>query len=330
MGAALFWLLLRRFGASALVDSLIQQGPRFFLIMIPTAFSYLLFCLAFWLMLGGAARRAVSFSRLFLVSIAGFSLNYLTPFIALGGEPLKMWILSKDLGRQKAIGSVLAYNALHVLSHLFIFALACLIGFALAPLNLARATLLSVGLLVSCSLIAVILSCHERGVTARLFGFLARLRLPGLTSERLAAWQEGLGRYDDQITQFYRQERRTFWLALSLDFLGRSIWATEMTVMFLNLGRWLDPIRAFFVHSVSSLMLVLSFFVPYELGVKEGVLCLCLQWIGLDPSAGIYLGVASRLREVIWIAVGLVIMFSLGIRRLPLLSSQGAWPKETE
>jgi hypothetical protein len=330
LGGALFWLLLRRFGVHALLDPLMQQGPRFFLIMIPTAISYLLFCLAFWIMLGAAARRAVSFTRLFFVSIAGFSLNYLTPFIALGGEPLKMWILSKSLGRQKAIGSVVAYNALHVLSHLFIFALACGIGFRLAPLNAARSILLITGMMISIALIAIILSCHERGISTRLFGLLTRLRLPGLTSARLVGWQERLGRYDDQITRFYREERRTFWLALGVDFLGRAIWATEMTVMFLNLGRWLSPLRAFFLHSVSSLRLVLSFLVPYELGVKEGVLCLCLQWIGLDPSSGIYLGVASRLREAIWILVGLAIMFSFGIRRLPLFSPHSAWTKETE
>ena len=328
LGAALFLLLLRRFGLTSLLDSLTGQGPRFFLILIPTAVSYLLFCFAWWLTLEPAERSELSFPYLFLVSMAGFSLNYITPFIALGGEPLKMVILSRKLGRMRGVSSVLAYNALHVLSHLFVFMAACLLGFWVMEPSPTRAGGLIGGLLVSASLAAVLLTCHERGLAEQVFRVLRRLRLlraGGATQEQ---WQERLQRYDESVRSFYRTRGRDFWLALTADFFGRSIWTYEVVLMFRNLGQALDPWRAYFVHSINSMMMVPTFFVPYELGVKEGAFCLCLKWLGLDPSLGIYVGVASRVREIIWIAVGLVIMASLGVKGIPSLARQTSVPKE--
>jgi len=330
LGAGLFLLLLRQFGLTSLVDSLVSQGPRFLLVLVPTAISYLLFCFAWWLVLDPQSRRELTFGYLFLVSIAGFSLNYMTPFIALGGEPLKMMLLSRRLGRHRSVCSVIAYNALHVLSHLGIFVTAFVLGFWLLDLTPTRVFALAGGALVCAGLAVALLTAHRGGLVQRVLRVLGWQRLVRIPPERLAAWHERLVRYDASVTSFYRKRRGSFWLALSADFLGRAIWAMEVAVMLANVGRWLHPLRAFFAHSVSSLMQAVTFFVPYELGVKEGSFFLCLKWLDVDPSLGLYIGVASRLREILWIAAGLGIMAALGVRRLPVLSAAPGLGKEVE
>ncbi|MBI5837037.1 MAG: flippase-like domain-containing protein [Candidatus Eisenbacteria bacterium] len=320
LGAGLFLLLLRQFGLVSLLNSLAGQGPLFLLVLIPTAVSYLLFCFAWWLALDPAARRELKFRYLFLVSIAGFSLNYMTPFIALGGEPLKMMLISRRLGKHRAVSSVIAYNALHVLSHMGVFIVALVLGFWLLELTPTRVVALGGGAAAAGLVAFALLTAHQGGLVERLFGWLGRQRLVKIRADRLASWQERLVRYDDSVTSFYRERRGSFWLALGADFLGRAIWAMEVMVMMANVGIWLNPLRTFFAHSVSSLMQVATFFVPYELGVKEGSFYLCLKWLEADPSYGIYLGVASRLRELIWIAGGLAIMAALGVRRMPKLA----------
>ena len=47
------------------------------------------------------------------------------------------------------------------------------------------------------------------------------------------------------------------------------------------------------------------FFVPYELGTKEGSLYALFDLAGLDPRAGVYTAIVSRARDIIWIAGGL-------------------------
>ncbi len=318
LGAGLFYLLLRSFGISSLFEAIAGQGARFLLILIPTAVSYVLFCFAWWLTLEPDDRRKTGFGYLLLLSISGFSINYITPFIALGGEPLKMMLLGRRVGKQEAVSSVIAYNGLHVLSHLFVFLVACGIGFWLLPHTPGRILGLSIGTIVCAALIAVILSCHERGLMERLFRFLGRRRLLRASEEKQAEWRERLVRYDENVTRFYRRRRATFCLALGADFLGRAIWAMEIVIMLYNVGRHINPLTAYFVHNVSGMLMVLTFFVPYELGVKEGGLILVLRWLGLDPSLGVYIGVAGRVREMLWIGIGLTIVAALGVRRPPL------------
>ncbi len=330
VGGLLFYLLVKRFGLGLLLQELAGQGPRFLLVLVPAAVSYLLFCVAWWLVLEAPDRRAVGFGRLFLVSMAGFSLNYMTPVMPFGGEPLKMVILSRRLGRLRAVSSVLAYNALHLLSHLLIFTAACLTGFWLMERTATHVVALTATALATAGLAAVLLSAHKGGLVQRVFGFLGRLRPLARKREKLAELRGRLQRYDDSVTSFYRTRRRTFWLALGIDFLGRAIWAMEILIMLLNVGVVTTPARAYFIHSIGSLLMVLTFFVPYELGTREGAFYFCLSWVGLDSAFGIYLGIASRLREVIWIAFGLVIMTAMGVRRSSLTRERDVLRREAE
>ena len=315
LGAALFFVLLRSFGLTALVQSLAAQGPSLGWILLPTAASYLFFCLAWWISIAPEARRELSFGYLFLVSIAGFSLNYMTPFLPLGGEPLKMSLLARKLDARRAVSSVIAYNALHVFSHVMIFLCAFVTGFWVMAVTPARAAGLALGI-VACLLAAtLILTCLSGGIVRRLGPILARLPFLRSRQPRVQAALDRLLPYDEGATELYRKRRGAFWLAALSDSLGRAVWTVEVTLMLAGVGHWIDPLRAFFLHSVSSLGTILTFFVPYELGVKEGGFLLGLKWLGLEPSLGIYVGVVSRLRELLWIMAGFGMMLALSARR---------------
>jgi uncharacterized membrane protein YbhN (UPF0104 family) len=314
LGAGLFLLLLRQIGFSSLVSLFGAQRFRFLLVLVPTGISYVLFCVAWYLVLDPEARRVISFPYLFLVSMAGFSLNYVTPLIPLGGEPLRMILLSRSLGKQRAVSSVIAYNALHVLSHLLIFFLACVLGFTLLRGIPGHWTGMVAGAAVSAGLAVILLTFHERGAAVRGLGLLRRIPALRISEGRAARWLERLDRYHESVSSFYRTRRKEFWIALAVDFVGRTIWATEVAIMLDNIGHRISLLQAFFIHSVGSMLMVLTFFIPYELGAREGWAALCLQWCGLDPSLGVYVGVASRLREFLWIIVGFSIMAGLGLR----------------
>ena len=51
---------------------------------------------------------------------------------------------------------------------------------------------------------------------------------------------------------------------------------------------------------------------PFELGTREGGLFLVVQTLGYAPGIGIVIGLVNRLRELVWIFIGLTFMVRTG------------------
>jgi hypothetical protein len=50
------------------------------------------------------------------------------------------------------------------------------------------------------------------------------------------------------------------------------------------------------------------FFVPFELGTREGSLYFILESLGFGAGVGIFIAVVNRIREFFWILVGLLLI----------------------
>ena len=61
-------------------------------------------------------------------------------------------------------------------------------------------------------------------------------------------------------------------------------------------------------------MMTATFFVPFELGTKEGAHYLLFGLLGLDPALGVYTAMVSRARDLVWIAFGLSLVWFSGSR----------------
>jgi len=59
------------------------------------------------------------------------------------------------------------------------------------------------------------------------------------------------------------------------------------------------------------------FMLPYELGAKEGSLYLLFRLVGVNPTLGVYAALVSRLRDLAWIGIGLVLIWVAGRRGAP-------------
>jgi hypothetical protein len=54
----------------------------------------------------------------------------------------------------------------------------------------------------------------------------------------------------------------------------------------------------------------LLFFIPFEIGWKEGVMYGLFGALGLDPATGVYVNVLTRVREVVWIGLGILLTWA--------------------
>jgi uncharacterized membrane protein YbhN (UPF0104 family) len=67
---------------------------------------------------------------------------------------------------------------------------------------------------------------------------------------------------------------------------------------------------AFLISSFSSLIVNLFFFMPFNVGTKEGGLYFIFHMLGLPARLGVAAAVISRLRELSWIIIGLLLVLA--------------------
>ena len=94
--------------------------------------------------------------------------------------------------------------------------------------------------------------------------------------------------------------------ALALAFLGWVLGAAELWAIFWALGRPMSPLEVWVIEAAVQLLRQGSFFIPGSLGVTEGTFYLLLDALTGQPSLGVAAALVRRLRELVWIGLGLV------------------------
>ena len=92
---------------------------------------------------------------------------------------------------------------------------------------------------------------------------------------------------------------------MGLEYLSRCIFMVELVLIAASLGVHLGYLRAFAIGGLEALLGNVLFFVPFELGAREGSYYVLFGLFGLDPQLGVYTSIVSRLRDFTWIGVGL-------------------------
>ena len=82
----------------------------------------------------------------------------------------------------------------------------------------------------------------------------------------------------------------------------------------LSIGLPVGYLQAYLIGGLASLIQTVLFVIPFELGSKEGTLYLLFRMLGLDPQLGVYTAIVSRLRDLIWIGVGLLLVWNASRR----------------
>ena len=109
---------------------------------------------------------------------------------------------------------------------------------------------------------------------------------------------------DDNIAILYSQPR-AFWLSLVSEYIARVINALEYYFILQSLGVSLSFWDAILVLAFSSLVGNILFFLPMQLGAREGGLSLIVKILGLSaPGIGIFTSLYTRIRELVWIFIG--------------------------
>lgn len=247
--------------------------------------------------------RHVPFGTLFLARLAGTAFNQILPAAAVGGEPVKALLLRAHLPLSSTLASVVTGKLTYsVAQAAFAFAgvLFAFQAFAL-PEGLRHALIASLALTVIG--IGGFLWLQRRGLFATAATITQRLGLP-------ARWSDAI----DHATHLLDDRVRDFHVDRPLDFVlsvGCHVVSLLMGVLqvFLLLF-WLDLPAAFAtcftIEALAVLIQAAAFLVPGSIGVQEGGKVVIFGALGLPAAAGLSVGIAFRLNQVVGIALGLV------------------------
>ncbi|NOT07791.1 MAG: hypothetical protein HOP28_06260 [Gemmatimonadales bacterium] len=247
--------------------------------------------------------------RASVMTVAAFAVNYSTPLASFGGEPLKIIAATKVLGQRRAVGSVVAFRLLHALAHVVAFILALIPALIILPKTPVIVGGIVITGLVLGGITWFLFSRHREGLAVHLLHLLGRVPLLRRLAAKLEPKTAALHEIDEHVTAVYVRNPRRFYLALAVETSARFLALAEYWIILYGMGLGVDPWKAFVVGSFSSLVVNIFIFMPFELGAKEGALLLMFSWLGITPALALQAGMLSRLRELLWIAVGWVLLW---------------------
>lgn len=298
--------LIRHIGLFQVWETVERVGAlTFCVILTPLLVVYLLDTYGWSLTLGKWARR-VGFVRLFMVRMAGEAINVTTPTAMLGGEPMKAYLLTRyEVPMVEGLASVVTAKTIMVIAQILFMLLGLgvtlwLVGGGEYNVLLA---FVSLGLLGFGVFLFLVLQRYGIGM-----GLLTVAETCRIRSQRLEAYRPQLLELDQTIRTFYRQRRRTFMLSLGIHYVAWLLELFEVYAILYFLGVEVGWLSSLSIAALAVLIKGSVSFVPGGLGAQEGGYLFLLMALGYGEVTGITFALIRRVREILWILIGLVFL----------------------
>lgn len=265
----------------------------------------------------------LGFWHILKLTISGYALNYATPVAGLGGEPYRIMELSRHIGNQRATSSVILYVMTHILAHITFWFVAIILFIVLiltGVIQCSNVFVITASLTALICLLGIYLFYrgYKRGLVVKFMHWICKI--PGLKrwgNRFLERHEQSLINIDEQIAMLHRQDKRTFYSSLLTEFASRLVQSLEIFFMLLLFkfdnggtfsGLALTYLYSVFILAVATICSNLLGFLPLQLGGQEGGYVLAITLLGIPAAVGMFICIITRLREIVWILIGLVLM----------------------
>ena len=302
-GLAIVVILIVRVGSDeALAAAARALGWRSLLVCLPFALIMAVDTLG-WRY--AFAYDRVPFLRLMAAKIAGESVSVMTAVASVGGDAIKVWFLRPHVPYRESVASVIIAKTTITLSQALFLLMGVVAALALAvDARLVRAMLwlLLVELVGAGGFLAVQLA----GVVTRGARLLKRFK----KLQSLAAAEN----LDRTLQLFYRREWRRFALSVGFYLLGWIMGAFETWLFLRVLQIPASLTTALVIETLGSAVRFATFFIPGSLGALEGANTAAFAALGFGAQAGLAFSLLRRLRQVVWIGLGVLVLLLVRAR----------------
>lgn len=253
--------------------------------------------------------RRIGFWRLYGLTVSGFALNYATPGGLMGGEPFRIMSIAPVVGTERASSSVILYAMTHIFSHFWFWLISAVLFLVLKPFTIATTIVMVLMMAFSLTAIWFFLKGYKRGIAVQALGILRHIPFIKKWARGFVERnRESLDDIDRRIAALHGQNRRTFVTAVMLELGCRIISSLEILFVLQIVEPGFSFLDSMLTLAFTSLFANMLFFIPLQLGGREGGFLLSASALGVTVSSGVFVALIVRLREIIWTGLGLLLI----------------------
>jgi hypothetical protein len=259
----------------------------------------------------GEFKNKVPYLNLGLIICAGQSINGVAPSGNLG-ELVKGKYLAEYIGGSDSVSSLIIFNFLHLAGSIVIITLGAIFSLTLDQIPGYLKILLLAAAAGLIGILVLSLFILKRGLASKVIGFVRKIRIPLKRPEK---WIENAAKVDRNIRRFRKDYPGDFWISILAQACSRAGAVVEVYLICLLLGKPISLGMAFFIMSVSQLLLWIFSMVPSQIGVMEQSSDVFFKAMGYQPGAGFAFELVRRARRVVQISFGLIVLLFLSMFR---------------
>lgn len=274
---------------------------------------YMMNALSWRVIICGSGDCNISYLRLLKVTISAFALNYATPVGLLGGEPYKILEVKDSIGAERASSSVLLFAMMHVFSHFWYWLTAVALYVLFLPVGVVEGTLLSLITIFCVAGVYLFVKGYRNGMVMNVFRLLHHLPWMGAWARRFSEENaDRLADIDAQIAALHAQQRRSFYVSFFLEYVGRVLQSFEIFFMLMLFSKAeaspMTFVHAFVILAFTSLFANMLFFIPLQMGGREGGFAMTVADMGFNGQTAMSVSLLCRVRELFWVAIGMLLI----------------------
>lgn len=307
--------MIYKIGIDTIIKGLIEIRLWFIVIVFLWFIVYILNAVA-WKMIicNEEGEKKPSFAFLMRTTIAGFAINYITPFAEIGGEPYRIMLLKEYMSSIKATSCVILYSMMHVFAHIIFWMISTVLVLVFFRLSWIPFVCLSVLFAVFCFAVLLFIRGYRKGMAVRMFRILSKIPFIKKWARQISVTkQDKLKEMDYHISHLHTHRRSSFYWSFAAELASRFLMCCEVNIIMYALAVMFPGLTVSFLDAIVitagySLFANAVFFIPMQIASKEGGYMLAFEVLGLPSSPAFIVSIITRIRELFWIFTGILLL----------------------
>lgn len=243
---------------------------------------------------------SLGMAQLFFARIAGEAIDYITPP---SGQFVMAMMVRQRLRMSFGLATTVVAALAEVIGQIGFITLAILVSLNMVPAGARLFWPIVGGFAIALSLAAGFFFVQQKRPFSHLWRAAARLHIGGFQSEQIGAAADEA---DALLLDFYAEHRTRFFVATLCYLVAWSLGPIEIYLL-LYLLHQPDSLRlALLVDGVGLLLERATFLIPAKLVSQEGGKALILAMLGYRAGVGFAIGFLRRVKEMVWVLLGLL------------------------